>query len=146
MPTGEIKKVAVQTARVIGADICAVDILESPKGPLVIEVNLSPGLQGITKATDIDVADKLAKFLFKKAAEFSTSTKTNGAKRIMDELGIDNGEGVKDKECKQLITTLDIVNGRITLPKPITQMSGLDDQADVVIDAKKDEISIKKFK
>jgi ribosomal protein S6--L-glutamate ligase len=145
-PSGEVKRVAVQTAKAIGADICAVDILESPKGPLVIEVNLSPGLQGITKATELDVADKLAKFLFRKASEFSTSTKDSEAKKILEELGIDNGNEVKKNECQQLITTLDLVNGRITLPKPITQMSGLDDQADVVIDAKKDEISIKKFK
>jgi ribosomal protein S6--L-glutamate ligase len=145
-PTGEVKKVAIQTAKAIGADICAVDILESPKGPLVIEVNLSPGLQGITKATEMDVADKIAKFLFRKASEFSASTTATGAKKIMEELGIDNGENPKEKECQQLITTLDVVNGKITLPKPITQMSGFDDQMDVVIDAKKDEISIRKFK
>lgn len=146
VPTGEIKKVAIQTAKAIGADICAVDILESSKGPLVIEVNLSPGLQGITKATELDVADKLAKFMFKKAEEFCSSTNTTGAKKILADLGIDNDEDKKADVCQQLITAVDIINGRITLPKPITQMSGLDDQADVVIDAKKDEISIKKFK
>src|SRR3989344_5057792 len=43
------KRIAIDTAISIGADICAVDMLESPKGPVVIEANLSPGLQGITK-------------------------------------------------------------------------------------------------
>ncbi|MFQ5475155.1 MAG: RimK family alpha-L-glutamate ligase [Candidatus Nanoarchaeia archaeon] len=57
------KQIAIKTARVIGAEICAVDILESVKGPLVIEVNLSPGLQGISKATDLNVAEAIGKYL-----------------------------------------------------------------------------------
>jgi ribosomal protein S6--L-glutamate ligase len=146
-PPGEVKKLAVQTAKAIGADICAVDILESSKGPLVIEVNLSPGIQGITKATNMDVAGKLAKFLFLKTEEFVASIKTTGARKIMEELGIDNGEKKpQSQDSKQLITALEVVNGRITLPKPVTQATGFDDDVDVVIDAKKDEIIIKKFK
>src|SRR3989344_5314062 len=65
------KRIAIETAVSIGAEICAVDILESAKGPLVIEANLSPGLQGITKATGVDVADKIAKYLFEKSEIFS---------------------------------------------------------------------------
>jgi len=45
------KKIAIRTAQAIGADVCGVDILEGPKGPLVLEANISPGLaiQEITK-------------------------------------------------------------------------------------------------
>ena len=51
--------------------LCGVDILNSHKGPLVIEANLSPGLQGIKQATNIDVADKIAKYLYIKTKEYS---------------------------------------------------------------------------
>jgi ribosomal protein S6--L-glutamate ligase len=67
----QTEELAIKTAKVIGADICAVDILKGSKGPLVIEVNLSPGLQGITEATGINVADKIAKYLYDAAKKFS---------------------------------------------------------------------------
>jgi ribosomal protein S6--L-glutamate ligase len=58
------KNAAILAAKSCGCDICAVDILPSPRGPLVLEINLSPGLQGITKVTKINVASILAEFLF----------------------------------------------------------------------------------
>jgi ribosomal protein S6--L-glutamate ligase len=86
------KKIAIQTAQAVGADVCGVDMLESSRGPLVIEVNLSPGLQGITKTTGVDVADEIAKFLYDKTKEFKSLEHDEKAKGILGELGI-NGVG-----------------------------------------------------
>ena len=54
----------------------SVDILRSKHGPLVMEVNSSPGLEGIEKATGIDVAEKIIQFIEKNVK--STSSKTKG--------------------------------------------------------------------
>ena len=52
----EYEKVAVRAAQVMGLRVAGVDMLEGNDGPLVMEVNSSPGLEGIERATDLDVA------------------------------------------------------------------------------------------
>jgi len=128
------KKIAVETAQSIGAQICAVDILESPKGPLVIEANLSPGLQGITKATKIDVADKIAKFLYQKSKAIKESGKQEGAKKIFEELGV--------QPAQHIISNLDFRAGRILLPKIVSDITQFTDKEELVIKAKKGSLSI----
>jgi len=54
--TPEEKRLAVKAAKVLGLQIAGVDIIRSNRGPLVLEVNSSPGLEGIEKATGIDIA------------------------------------------------------------------------------------------
>ena len=54
--TAEEKKLAVKAAKVLGLQIAGVDIIRSNKGPLVLEVNSSPGLEGIELATGKDIA------------------------------------------------------------------------------------------
>ncbi len=54
--TPEEKKLAVKAAKVLGLSIAGVDIIRSNKGPLVLEVNSSPGLEGIEQATGKDIA------------------------------------------------------------------------------------------
>ncbi len=54
--TSEEKKMAIKAARVLGLQIAGVDIIRSNKGPLVLEVNSSPGLEGIETATGKDIA------------------------------------------------------------------------------------------
>ncbi|HUD42239.1 MAG TPA: 30S ribosomal protein S6--L-glutamate ligase [Dokdonella sp.] len=54
--SAEEKRTALKAARAIGLDIAGVDLLRSQRGPLVLEVNASPGLEGIEAATGIDVA------------------------------------------------------------------------------------------
>ena len=54
--TAEEKKLAVKAAKVLGLHIAGVDIIRSNRGPLVLEVNSSPGLEGIEKATGKDIA------------------------------------------------------------------------------------------
>jgi ribosomal protein S6--L-glutamate ligase len=52
----EYRKTALAAARVLGLRMAGVDMLESKEGPMIMEVNSSPGLEGIEKATRVDVA------------------------------------------------------------------------------------------
>lgn len=52
----EYRKTALAAARVLGLTVAGVDLIESQEGPMVMEVNSSPGLEGIQKATKVDVA------------------------------------------------------------------------------------------
>ena len=56
---GEAARIAVAAARELGLDVAGVDMLEARGGPLVIEVNSSPGLRGIESATSVDVAERI---------------------------------------------------------------------------------------
>ncbi|MDC1067637.1 30S ribosomal protein S6--L-glutamate ligase [Candidatus Kapabacteria bacterium] len=57
------KLTAVRAAKALGLKIAGVDMLRSERGPLVIEVNSSPGLEGIEKTTEIDIADKIVQYI-----------------------------------------------------------------------------------
>ena len=59
----EYRKTALAAARVLGLRMAGVDMLESKEGPMVMEVNSSPGLEGIQKATSIDVAGAVIEHL-----------------------------------------------------------------------------------
>jgi ribosomal protein S6--L-glutamate ligase len=50
---------ALKAARVMGLGVAGVDMLQSARGPLILEVNSSPGLEGIETATGIDIAKKI---------------------------------------------------------------------------------------
>jgi len=64
------ERIAVEAAHAIGSEICGVDILLGHKGPMVLEVNVSPGLQGITKVSNVDVAEMIAAHLYKRTKEY----------------------------------------------------------------------------
>lgn len=61
--TRKEKSTAVKAARVLGMNVAGVDMLQSGKGPVIMEVNSSPGLEGIEKATGIDVASKMIEYI-----------------------------------------------------------------------------------
>ena len=61
--------VAVAAARVLGLGVVGVDLLESDEGPRVIELNSSPGLEGIENATGIDVAGEVVEFVARECME-----------------------------------------------------------------------------
>jgi len=61
------RKAAVSAAKALGLRVAGVDILRSTRGPLVLEVNSSPGLEGIEKATGKDVAALILSFVEKNA-------------------------------------------------------------------------------
>lgn len=65
--TPEERKTAIHSARALGLNVAGVDILRSDRGPLVMEVNSSPGLEGIEEATNIDVAGEIISFLERRA-------------------------------------------------------------------------------
>jgi len=54
---------ALGAARALGLDIAGVDMLQSERGPLILEVNSSPGLEGIEKATGVNIAGEIVKFI-----------------------------------------------------------------------------------
>lgn len=61
--TDEEKNMAIRAAHIIGLNVAGVDILRSSRGPLVMEVNASPGLEGIEKYSGVDVAQEIIKFI-----------------------------------------------------------------------------------
>lgn len=65
--TPEERRTAVNAAKIMGLNVCGVDLLRSDRGPLVMEVNSSPGLQGIETATQKDVAGLIIDFIEKNA-------------------------------------------------------------------------------
>lgn len=76
--TPEERSIAIRAAGSMGLNVCGVDMLRSNHGPVVMEVNSSPGLEGVEKATGIDVAGKIIEFLEKKARPNDTKTKGKG--------------------------------------------------------------------
>ncbi|MFN0059112.1 MAG: RimK family alpha-L-glutamate ligase [Planctomycetota bacterium] len=64
-PTAETRDLACRAARVAGLEIAGVDIIESARGPLVLEVNPAPGLEGISAASGIDVAGEIVAFVLR---------------------------------------------------------------------------------
>lgn len=70
--TPEEKSTAVRSAKAMGLCVAGVDLLRSHHGPVVIEVNSSPGLEGIEQATGVDVAGKILDFIAKNALSGKT--------------------------------------------------------------------------
>ena len=64
----EYRKTALAAARALGLRVAGVDLIESADGPMVMEVNSSPGLEGISKATGVDVAGEIIQHLEKEVA------------------------------------------------------------------------------
>jgi len=62
----------------MGLNVCGVDLLRSDRGPLVMEVNSSPGLEGIEEATKKDVARMIIQFIEKNARPNKTRTRGKG--------------------------------------------------------------------
>ncbi len=73
----ELTATAVRAARIIGLEVAGVDMLESNRGPMVLEVNSSPGFEGIEGATRLDVAGKIIRH----AAQLALAHKAGFCKR-----------------------------------------------------------------
>jgi len=59
----ELKNLAVKAAKVIGCKVTGVDILEGPKGPVVVELNSQPGWRGLQSVTKINIADEIIGYI-----------------------------------------------------------------------------------
>jgi ribosomal protein S6--L-glutamate ligase len=64
-PTSEEKKIAIRAAKAMDLKVAGVDIIRSSKGPLLLEVNSSPGLEGIEGATNKDIAGEMIRAIEK---------------------------------------------------------------------------------
>lgn len=74
----EERATAVNAAKVMGLNVCGVDILQSSNGPVVMEVNSSPGLEGIETSTNKNVASMIIEFIEAKAKPNNTRTRGKG--------------------------------------------------------------------
>jgi ribosomal protein S6--L-glutamate ligase len=63
--TDEERRIAIRAAEIIGLNVAGIDIVRSDRGPLIMEVNASPGLEGIEKTTGMDVASEMIQFIEK---------------------------------------------------------------------------------
>lgn len=72
------RSTAVSAARAMGLNFCGVDMLRSNHGPVVMEVNSSPGLEGVEHATGVDVAGQVIEFIEKNAKFGKTKTRGKG--------------------------------------------------------------------
>jgi ribosomal protein S6--L-glutamate ligase len=76
--TPDERSTALRAAKAMWLNVCGVDMLRSNQGPVVMEVNSSPGLEGVENATGIDIAGKIIEFLERNAREGATRTKGKG--------------------------------------------------------------------
>ena len=76
--TPEERSTAVRAARVMGLNVAGVDILRSNHGPVIMEVNSSPGLQGIEEATGKDIASMIIQFIENNSKAGKTHTRGKG--------------------------------------------------------------------
>ena len=74
----EERATAIRSAKCMGLNVCGVDLLRANHGPVVMEVNSSPGLEGVEKATGIDIAGKIIELIEKNAKPGKTRTKGAG--------------------------------------------------------------------
>jgi ribosomal protein S6--L-glutamate ligase len=70
--TPEERSIALRAAKAMGLTIAGVDMMRSNHGPVVLEVNASPGLEGIEKATGVDVAGKIIAFVEREVSHGTT--------------------------------------------------------------------------
>jgi len=76
--TPEERSTATRAAKIMGLNVCGVDLLRSKHGPVVMEINSSPGLEGIETATKIDVAKEIIQFMEKNMKPNKTKTRGRG--------------------------------------------------------------------
>jgi len=76
--TPEERSTAVRAASIMGLNVAGVDLLRSNHGPVVMEVNSSPGLEGIERATGKDIASMIIQFIEKNAKAGRTRTRGKG--------------------------------------------------------------------
>ena len=76
--TPEERSTAVRAAKVMGLNVAGVDLLRSNHGPVIMEVNSSPGLEGIENSTGIKVADRIIEFIENNYQPGKTKTRGKG--------------------------------------------------------------------
>ena len=87
----DYEKIAIKAARILGLEIAGVDLLESDRGALVLEVNSSPGLEGIEKASEVNVAAAVSDRLNELLEKRGENKKSQGKNFQSGEIG-DNSQ------------------------------------------------------
>ena len=132
------KQLCVKAARAVGADMAGVDLMMSHKGPLFLEVNLSPGMQGVVGTTKVDVPDKIASFLYDQTLARKDVVGKHKSDQIMKELEDDAHE-------HEMITALEFKGNKIMIPQLITKLTQFNEHADYRFVAKKEYLEISRF-
>jgi ribosomal protein S6--L-glutamate ligase len=123
----EYQRVAVQSAQIMGLRVAGVDMLESDAGPLVMEVNSSPGLEGIEQATGLDVAGAIVDFIASQVAfpeidvrqKLTVSTAYGVAEVLVREGSPMVGKTIAESGLReQDITVLTLNRGTKVVPNP----------------------------
>jgi len=123
----DFEQAAVRSAQIMGLRVAGVDMLEGSEGPLVMEVNSSPGLEGIETATQLDVAGAIIDYIDNQVAfpdvdvrqRLSVSTGYGVAELMVHDgaeiVGMTIGEsGLRDRD----ITVLTLNRGHTVVPNP----------------------------
>ncbi|WP_084087228.1 30S ribosomal protein S6--L-glutamate ligase [Aerolutibacter daejeonensis] len=79
-PTAMEQETAIRAAQSLGLGVAGVDLIRSARGPLVLEVNASPGLEGIEEASGVDVAGAVVDYVSQSVATIMRSTRTKAQK------------------------------------------------------------------
>ena len=136
--TPEIREMCLQAANKVGAKICAVDIIESDYGPLILEINTSPGLQKITEVTRKNIAGEIISYLYDETRKIKESKDKIQTRDMMGQIGIEEiGERDFQAEIK-------IRSGRLVLPEFVSQMTKFRDDEEVTIRISENKIEILK--
>jgi len=121
------ERVAVQSAQIMGLRVAGVDMLESNEGPVVLEVNSSPGLEGIETATGLDVAGAIIDYMLSQVdfpeldirQRLTVSTGYGVAELLVHE-GADLADRAIDESGLRSrdITVLSLTRGTTVIPNP----------------------------
>ena len=123
----QYENTAIHAAQILGLNVAGVDLLESNEGPQVMEVNSSPGLEGIEKATGIDIADAVIEFLEESAGfpEIDIRQRlTLKAGYSIAEIPVVKNSALANKTLRESnirerdILVLNIIRGSISIPNP----------------------------
>ena len=123
----EYEEIAVRSAQIMGLRVAGVDMLEGADGPLVMEVNSSPGLQGIEAATQLDVAGAIVDYIANQVAfpeidvrqRLSVSTGYGVAEILVHNNGSFVGKTLGESELGERdITVLTLHRGSTVIPNP----------------------------
>ncbi|CAA6807621.1 MAG: Ribosomal protein S6 glutaminyl transferase [uncultured Sulfurovum sp.] len=85
--TRKEKSTAIAAAKAMGLGVCGVDMIPSARGPLVMEVNSSPGLEGIEKSTNIDIAGSIMEYIEKNVTPHDEESVTKKKRIKRDNIG-----------------------------------------------------------
>ncbi len=123
----DYQETALRSAQILGLRIAGVDMLESDRGPLVLEVNSSPGLQGIERATGRNIAADIISYVDDQVAfpeldvrqRLSVSTGHGVAELLVREDGSFVGSSIADSDIHDRnIMVLTVQRGTTVIPNP----------------------------